>query len=309
MEVLTSVDAERIRALLDAHEYFWLDLCGDGDLRTVAGLLSLHPAAVEDTNEWDQLPKLDDYGDHVLLIFFSARTADGRAEPVEVHVYISGDWIFTARRCATPLDRLPDRLTSATPREEDQIVYLVLDALADGWDPVIAEIDKQVDDVEAQVLERPRQQQLPVVYRLKQQVNDLTRHVIPQRNRFPAAMDAIHALPGITRGSREWLRDVTAHLDIIQSDLGRLTGDLNDLTQSFFNANANRLNRVATLIAIGSVFFLIWTLVTGFFGQNFAFLTDHIGSEDAFWGYELGALVVPTVVLGGVLWWRRRDWW
>ena len=93
------------------------------------------------------------------------------------------------------------------------------------------------------------------------------------------------------------------------SDLRRLTGDLNGLTDTFFNANANRLNRLATLIAVGSLFFLIWTLVTGFFGQNFGFLVRHIDSERTFYVYEIGALVVPTLLLVVVLYWRRRDWW
>ncbi len=315
MEVLTAVDGDRIRSLLDADEYFWLDLLVDEEegrpdsLNRVRDLLHLHPAAMEDTREWSQLPKLDDYGDHVLLVFFSARVVDDRAEPVEVHVYISGGWIFTARRCRTPLDALHDRLAGSDFAAEDEIVYLVLDALADGWDPVIVHIDRRVDEVEAQILDRPRREQLPVAYRLKQQVNDLTRHIVPQRARYTTAVESIQQLPGIARGSREWLRDVTAHLEIIQSDLGRLTSDLNDLTQSFFNANANRLNRMAALIAVGSLFFLIWTLVTGFFGQNFAFLVDHVASERAFWGYEIGALVIPSVVLALVLWWRRRDWW
>ena len=47
------------------------------------------------------------------------------------------------------------------------------------------------------------------------------------------------------------------------------------------------------------MFFLIWTLVTGFFGQNFGFLTRHIDTEKAFWLYEIGALVLPTIVLVG----------
>ncbi len=43
------------------------------------------------------------------------------------------------------------------------------------------------------------------------------------------------------------------------------------------------------------MFFLIWTLVTGFFGQNFGYLTEHIDSKAAFFGYEIGALLIPSV--------------
>jgi magnesium transporter len=311
VEVVTEVDEQRIRKLLDADTFFWLDLLSPDhdELERLSALLGLHPAAVEDTREWDQLPRLDDYGDHVLLIFFSARTEQDRAEPVEVHVYVSGHWIVTARQCETKLDHKRQWLAETDYDDEDEILYHLLDALTDGWDPVIEDIDLRVDEVEAAVLERPSQGQLTTIYRLKQEVGDLLRRAHPMAGIFPGTIDTVHQLEGLTHGSREWLRDVDAHLDSVSSDLRRLSGDLAALTDTFFNANANRLNRLATMIAIGSMFFLIWTLVTGFFGQNFGYLTRHIDTKSAFWAYELGALVVPTVILAIVLYVRRRDWW
>jgi magnesium transporter len=311
VEVLTKVDEGRIRTLLHADTFFWLDLLKPerDELDSLSALLGLHPAAVEDTREWDQLPRLDDYDDHVLLIFFSARSVGEHVEPVEVHVYVSGRWIVTARRCETKLDRQRDWLAETDYDDEDQILYHVLDALADGWDPVIDEVDRRVDMVEQEVLNRPTQRQLPTIYRLKQEVGELLRRAHPMAANFAGAVDTIHQLEGLTRGSREWLRDVESHLDSVASDLRRIANDLTALTETFFNANANRLNRLATLIAVGSMFFLIWTLVTGFFGQNFGFLTRHIDSKAAFYGYEIGALLIPTFILAIVLYVRRKDWW
>jgi magnesium transporter len=272
-------------------------------------MLDLHPAAIEDSLEWDQLPKVDRYGDHLLIVFFAAESIDGGSRPREVHIYLSGDWLFTVRRCPTPLDRLRDELRREVPDHEDLVVYRVLDALTDTWDPVVDELDRRVDRIEAEVLERPRQVHLPVIYRLKQEVAELLRHGHRQAAMMPDLVEAVHDLPGLSRGPREWLRDVTGHTDSIASDLRRLTGDLSALTDTFFNANANRLNRLATLVAVGSLFFLIWTLVTGFFGQNFGYLVRHIDSTESFWIYESAALFLPTILLAVILWWRRRDWW
>jgi magnesium transporter len=265
---------------------------------------------MEDSREWNQLPKLDDYNDHVLIVFFTAEVNGDTTRPIEVHVYVSGHWIVTLRRCETPLDGLHDWLGSSDTEAEaeDQVLYHVLDSLADGWDPVVAEIDRRVDVVEAEVLERPRQTQLPTIYRLRQEVGELARRAGPQREIFPAGVDMIHSLEGFDRGDREWLRDIDAHLDGIASDLRRLSNDLSALTDTFFNANANRLNRLATVIALGSVFFLVWTMVTGFFGQNFKWLTDHVESERDFLVFGVGGMLVPTLVLAAVIWRRRGDW-
>ena len=308
MDVLTAVDHDRIAALHGSRRFFWLDLVAPSpeDLNLIADALELHPAAVEDTLEWDQTPKLDHYDDHVMLVFFSA--VDLR--PLEVHVYAGGDWIVTVSQEPTRLADLRDYLANTDPTFEDEIVYHVLNTLADGWDPVIDEADREVDTVEAEVLDRPQQRHLKSIYRLKQCVGDLQRVAGPQRDIFPAFVDALHEMPDVERGSREWLRDVTSHLDAVAGDLDRITADLSALTDTFFNANANRLNRLATVIAVASIFFLVWTLYTGFFGQNFKYLVEkRIDEAWEFYAYGIALPMLTTFAMAGLLWWRRRDWW
>ena len=61
------------------------------------------------------------------------------------------------------------------------------------------------------------------------------------------------------------------------------------------------------LTVVGTVF-VTWTLVTGFFGQNFAWLVKHVESESDFLIFGIGGLVLPTLLLGTLFWVRRRDW-
>lgn len=298
------------RVCASRETFFWLDLTGptESDLHVPESLLDLHPAAIEDTREWNQIPKLDDYGTHVMLVFFSARATREQLEPVECHVYVSGQFILTLRRCPGPLDELHAILEHCEAQTEDETLYHVLDALANGWDPVIRSLDAQVDAVESRVLDRPRSEHLSTIYRLKQDTAAMRRLVTPQRGLLPGAIESIHALPGLTRGSKEWLRDVTTHMDSIDIDLSRSVDDLLALTSTFFNASAYRLNRLATLIAVGSVFFLVWTLVTSFFGQNFGWLVGAVDSRQDFFVYGIGGLVLPTMIIALVFYRRRKDW-
>ena len=130
MEVLTEVDpgadrgAARARRVLLARPRATVAT----DALDAAGeLLGLHPLALEDTREFGQRAKLDRYPDAVLLVFWTARTrADERGvEQIEVHLHISGGFLFTVRRspvrasstrCTTrscPTARRP-RTTSST---------------------------------------------------------------------------------------------------------------------------------------------------------------------------------------------------
>jgi magnesium transporter len=315
MEVLESVDRERLVDLHERDEFFWLDLTGPSaqELRTVGDTLGLHPVALEDTIEFGQRPKLDVYGDHVLFVFYTVRRGhpgEAHVEPVEIHVYISGSFVVTVRRSScTELDDLHHKFDTTDPKAEHYVVYRIFDVLTDAFYPIIESLEERIDGLEAQVLlAKPRREQLAEIYRLKQNVHELMRRVAPQRDQFLGGTETILNLPGLTRGTREYLRDIGDHLTQIAGELHRQQEDLTALTSTYFNANANRLNSVATRLTIGGTFFLAWTLVTGFFGQNFRWLTDNIDTKHDFLIYGVGALVVPTVVIGTVFWVKRKDW-
>src|SRR3954452_748378 len=150
MEVLTEVDDSRIAALLEHDEFFWLDLDAPGEdaLAEVGGMLGLHPMAMEDTREFGQRPKVDAYEGHVLVVFYSARVSpDGQpvAVPLEVHVYVSGQFVVTVRHQPCDLlDQLHGALTPQGTEAEDYLVYRIFDPLTDAWYPVIAAIETQV---------------------------------------------------------------------------------------------------------------------------------------------------------------------
>ena len=314
MEVLTELDEARIRRLREQDEFFWIDLLSPSDetIAALGRLLGLHPVAVEDTREFRQRPKLDAYDDHVLLVFFTARATGDEAwpaVPLEVHVYVSGSFVATIRRdrCIA-LDRLHEALVPEGAAEEEFIVYRVLDALTDAYYPVIDALEEDIDGLEAEVLSRPRREHLTRIYRLKQDVHNLQRIVTGQKEQFHRGSETILGLAGLTKGTRAYLRDVGDHLTQVSGELQRQTEDLMALTGTYFNANADRLNAVATRITIAGTLFLAWTLVTGFFGQNFPWLINHINGFSHFLVWGVGGLVVPTVILLTLFWVKRHDW-
>ncbi len=312
MDVLTTVDEARCSALKRDDEFFWLDLIDPEpeELATLGDLLGLHALAVEDTQEFGQPPKLDHYGDHVLLVFYTARECgeDERLfEPLEVHVYISGGFVVTVRQHPfAPLEALHDRLDEAGMTEEDA-VYRILDTLVDALAHVTDRVEVRVDALEAAVLTRVEPAHVKAIYRLKQEVRDIERRTFQQHARFDGDIETILALEGFKAGQRRYLNDVRDHLQQASGALTRQVEDLHMLTGTFYNANAQKLNVSVARLSILAAFFLVWTLVTSFFGQNFGWLVRSIDSRADFLVFGVGGLVVSTALAAAILWWRRRD--
>jgi magnesium transporter len=308
MHVLTEVDEQLIARLRQEHHFFWIDLMRptQAEVERLGTALDLHPVALEDTMEFRQRPKVDPYEDQLLFVFYTARVP---ATPIEVHVYISGDFIATVRHDdCNSLDDLHGELAAQPTHDEERLVYRIFDGLTDAYYPVIEALENEIDALEADVLTRPRREMLTRSYRLKQSVRDLHRLVAAQSDGFGGANDAIVHLPGFARSSKPYLRDVGDHLHQVDSEFQRQTDDLISLTQTYFNANADRLNAATTRLTIGGTIFIAWTVVTGFFGQNFGWLVNHIESKRTFLIFGVGGLVVPTVILLTVFWVKRHDW-
>jgi magnesium transporter len=312
--VLTDVDSRQIAEHRKRDEFFWLDLGqpSDDDLSTLREALDLHPMALEDTREFGQRPKVDPYQDYVLIVFFTAEKSDSTdhvVHPIEVHVYVSGSWIVTVHREPLPLlDKLHHELEPAGTHEEDYLIYRILDGLTDAFFPAIVALEDRIDALEAEVLERPRRALLGGVYRRKQEVHELQRLIAGQRDQFQTASERILELAGLSRGTREYLRDIGDHLAQIGGELQRQNDDLTALTGIYFSASAERVNRTATRLSVAATFFVVWTLITGFFGQNFQWLVDNVESKGDFLLFGVGGLLVPTVALAVLFWVKRHEW-
>jgi magnesium transporter len=59
-------------------------------------------------------------------------------------------------------------------------------------------------------------------------------------------------------------------------------------------------------LTVIATIFLPLAFITGFFGQNFGWMINHIGKTWAFWGLGIGSMVATCV--GLLLWFRRKGW-
>jgi magnesium transporter len=303
MEVLTSLDRERISELRARDAFFWLDLVEPSQetIASFAEVFDFHPIAVEDTLHFGQRPKLDEYGEYALLVYYGVGRGEGGIRPIEVHVFLHGDFVITVHHapCAE-LDDLRGELRERTDVAEQFIVYKVIDALTDTFFPVMDDVDDEIDGLEDAIVRRPTEEQLGRLQELKHQLVMLRKVVTPQRDIFARAIDDIAALPGLEAGSRDYFRDVYDHLIRISDQVDSFRDLLSGTMDVYLSTVSNRMNVVIERLTVVATIFLPLTVVTGFFGMNFGWLVGHIGSAAEFWGLGVGGCLVSGL---GIWWW------
>ncbi len=70
---------------------------------------------------------------------------------------------------------------------------------------------------------------------------------------------------------------------------------------------ANKQGEINKQLTIIATIFLPLSFLTGFFGQNFSFLTNHVINRTwSFWVLGVGLLVIS--VAGLAIWFKRKRW-
>jgi magnesium transporter len=300
---------EKVEELLSKGEFFWLDLDrpDPDDFEILRNVFEFHPLALEDSEQFGQRAKLDEYDDYAFLVVYGAAPDEDRL--VEVHCFFSERYLVTVHQDDCPAFReVRDRYARrAKPLERPSLLlYKIVDGLVDSFFPILADFDDRIDELEDAIFLHASDEQLQELFAMKRLFVGLRKAITPQRDLFAGLMGGVADLPGMVPEDERYFRDVYDHLIRI-SDLIDTYRDL--LTSSmdvYLSTVSNRMNAVMKQLTIIATIFLPLAWITGIFGQNFGFLVRHIASWEAFVVYGIGLEVIAVALL--LAYFRRQRW-
>jgi len=302
MHVIDHYDSEEIRRLNTSGEFFWLDLTSptDEQLAELGEILGLPPLAVEDSQGFGERAKIDDYGDRLLIVFYGAQREGGRYDAVEVHIHLSHGRIVTVHRGrCEPLESVR-RLHAHSDQE---IVYRILDALSESVLTILRSIEAEATRLEEVAFEHPTAADRREIVMMRGRLFRLLQVIVPQRDMLATGADAIERVLGIEPGQAHHpFADIRDDLVLAVNLIAYCRELLAEALNVHLQATSNRLNTIATRLTVLASIFVPLTLITGFFGQNFGWMVDHISSFTAFLVFGIGGIVIP----GGAIWLALR---
>ena len=302
-------DRQGLEELRSSAQFFWLDVREPApeDVELIGSIFGFHPLSIEDAINFGQRPKLDDYDDYVFLVVYGQ--APDEDNLVEVHCFYSEKLLITIRRDHCPaFSEVRERQARRRDPLADPVLvlYRVVDGLVDSFFPLLADFDDLIDAIEEGIAERPDDEQLRRIFRLKRDLVRLRKVIAPQRDLAAGMASGIQQLPGSTTESERAFRDVYDHLIRLTDQLDSYRDLVTGVMDVYLSTVSNRLNAVMKQLTVLATVFLPLTFITGFFGQNFAWMVRSVGGEAAFWTLGVALQLGVAVALVGMF--RRRGW-
>jgi magnesium transporter len=306
------------------HGMAWIGLYEPtaAEFESVAGEFNLHGLAVEDAIHAHQRPKLEKYGDTLLVVLKAARYVDPQemVEFGEIHVFVGMDFVITVRHAENPNLAVVRKRMEAEPEllkiGPKAVLYAIMDRVVDDYLPVVAGLGNDIDEIETEVFGgKPDVSRR--IYQLIREVIDFQRAVQPLSG-ILNTLRTDTAKFGIDPALLEYLRDVHDHVIQVQEHIQAYR----DLLQNILNVNiaivglqqnedvkqlselAIRQNDEVKRISAWAAILFAPTLIGTIYGMNF----DHMPELAWYWGYPfaLGLMLLVSVAL--YLIFRRRGW-
>jgi magnesium transporter len=301
----------------EPHSMAWIGLYrpSEEQLLSLARQFALHELAVEDAIVAHQRPKLERYGDTLFVVLRPARYLDD-AEEVdfgELHVFVGRDFVVTVRHSETPDLAVVRRRMESDPgllaRGPEAVLYAILDAVVDGYAPVVAGLQNDIDEIETEVF-RGEASVSRRIYELSREVVEFQRAARPLM-RILDALVAGFEKHGIDEELRSYLRDVTDHATIVAERVDSFRQMLQDiltvnatLVTQAQNEEMKAQNEEVKKISAWAAILFAPTLIGTIYGMNFRRMPE----LQWYYGYPFALALMAAVCATLYLAFKRRGW-
>jgi magnesium transporter len=285
----------------------WVDLEAptDEEIKLILeGVFNFHPLAIEDCVTPSSLPKIEDYDDYLFMVTHAVDfTRTDKFATTELDLFLGKEFLVTFHR--TPLRSVAtalERVSKSTARGPDRLAHTLLDHLVDNYQPVMDELQAELEELEESVLARDSSHEKLVTELLavRADFSRLRTIVRPQRD----------VIDRLARGDSKFIRPILLpYFRDLRDNLARLDDTAISYHERLMMAFDIYLNKAAFEANEGIKFLTAITAVTipimvigTWFGMNFESMPELKN------GYPLalGATAVTTLLM--VIYLKRKRW-
>lgn len=289
----------------------WLNVDGVADTSVVQSLgatFALHPLVMEDILNTDQRPKVEDYDGYLYLVLRMLQFDQGRQQihSEQLSLVLGPDFVLSFQeRPGDVFEGVRERLRAGRRirfMRTDYLAYALLDAVVDHYFEMLEFIGEQVEALEDQLISAPGPDTLARIHHYKREMLLLRKSIWPLREVLSRL--SRDESPLIGDETRLYLRDVYDHAIHVMDSIDTIRELLVSMLDLYLSSVSKRMNEIMKVLTIFATLFMPLTFIVGVYGMNF----DVMPELHWRWGYPAVMAVMLLIVIGLLLFFRRRRW-
>ncbi|GGS21210.1 hypothetical protein Snoj_22240 [Streptomyces nojiriensis] len=227
---------------------------------------------------------------------------------IHVHAVVTERYLVTVHRGSAPLiGNVTARFPLESPPDAVAMLFLLLDEAMETYRRAAVRALLEVEDLEDAMFRRREPEQLYRLSRLRRTAALLHHTLLPYHRVAEESVTRRVMNRGFHGDRQQLVREYRRTSNLVLTDIESLQETSRRAFGSYSSLVSGDQNGVINRLAVVSTIFLPLTFLTGFFGMNFAYLTDELESRAVFWLLAVGLQVVFLLVALYVLH-RTRLW-
>lgn len=303
---------EDCAAFRESNGVVWINVDGIHDISVVEAIgrmFGLHPLVQEDIVSTHQRPKIEEYDSYLFAVLkmLQEETESRGIAAEQVSIIITRKLVISFQeKQGDVFDPVRERLRQGKGqvrrRGSDYLAYCLIDAIVDNYFLIMEDLEDRIQPLEDAVVENPQPEQMRTIQGLKSDLVFLRRSLWPLREML-ARLER-EQIPLIHPDTRPFLRDVYDHTIRIIEILESFQEIIASLIDIYLSSISHRMNSIMKVLTIIATIFIPLTFIVGVYGMNF----DHMPELSWRWGYPAVWGVMILVVVGLVVYFRRKKW-
>lgn len=294
----------------------WLHVNGtpsEAMLRAIGNAFQLHPLALEDVSHTGQRAKLEAYDGQLFTIVSLPEISEHGIATAQLSLFLGDTWLvsfYSGRQDPFRAIRQRSYRSSSRIRRNgvDYLYYSLLDTAIDLVFPIMETLGDRIEALELTVFDDPSRAALDEIHRLKRELVLLRRVTWPQRDMINSLLRDEHGQ--ISENTKLYIRDCYDHavhaLDLVESYREMASS----LLEVYLSSLSNHMNDVMKLLTIIATVFIPLSFIVGVYGMNFDRSVSAWNMPELGWrfGYPILWLVMVSLVVGMLIYFRRKNW-
>ena len=294
-------------AVADA-AWVWVDISASTSelMGRMADRFRLHPLAIEDVAHGQRRAKVDMYPEGLFVVWLTPYQRDGDSvSSHELDVFLAEKYLITIHddECKA-ISAVAQQAARTLKGGPDWTLHAIIDQLVDSMLTLIDAIGEDLNSIEDQMLENPRQEDLVSLHGVRRQLVKLHRVVSPER-------DSVRIIGRernvVSDDAYRYFADVGDHLARVQDSIETYQDVAASVMDLYLSAQNNRMNEIMKQLTVVATIFMPLTLLSGIYGMNV--VLGMWPPVNRAWSFAavVGSMLVIAAVMAAYF--RKKKWW
>jgi magnesium transporter len=271
-----------VLSMRQGNKFIWIDFTDPGreDLDALVEPLGLHPLAIEDCLDEDQVPKMEEFPRHTFILFNRYRPSNGAASVEEVNFFLGEKFLVSVHSHGQGQQGFAERLETTVRRDlgdarkgPDFLLEVMLDDIVDEKFAAIETLQDQLDHAEEEILQEDADFKPAQLMHLRRNLLTIRKSLVYEREILVKLCR--RDSPFITDKAIYEFRDIYDHLakffEVIEI-CRELIATIMEIHLSMINNRmamvANRTNHVVRRLTMITTVFMPLTMLAGIGGMS-----------------------------------------